>query len=159
MTSAFELLGQPSSAAGDVFCYRSKDGKTFLTITRMVAAYDSKIAGAVTLSAFRNCTKQNVQLTPDDLAAWKTEKGIGLSSTSDDVRKAYGKPSREDSIEGDSYRWVIHGDYDQTHYSNQERPELGDRVLVYDGAADDLRVALFGIRRGKVAWIKLSKNE
>jgi len=93
------------------------------------------------------------------LAAWKTKKGIGLSSTADEVRNAYGKPSKEDKIEGTKYRWVIHGDRTDNHYTDKKRPELGDAVLVYQGAPDDLRIAEFGIREGKVVWISLSKNE
>lgn len=159
MGNLFERLGRPSSTAGDVFCYKSQDGKGFLTLTRMVAAYDSKVVGTATLSSFRNCVKETVQSTSDDLAAWKTEKGVGLSSTADDVRKAYGNPSREDRIEGTKYRWVIHGDRVNSHYTTKKRPELGDEVLIYQGASDDLRIAEFGIRDGKVVWISLSRNE
>jgi hypothetical protein len=159
MKSLFERLGQPSSTARDVFCYRSKDGKVFVTLTRIVAAYDAKVAGTVTLSSFPNCVSRSVKATPDDLAAWKTEKGIGLSSTANEVRKAYGKPSKEDKIEGTKYRWVIHGDRSDNHYTDKKRPELGDAVLVYQGAPDDLRIAEFGIREEKVVWISLSKSE
>jgi hypothetical protein len=125
----------------------------------MVAAYDSKVAGTVTVSNFPNCVHQSVKVTSEDFAAWKTENGIGLSSTADDVRKAYGKPSKEDKIEGTKYRWVIHGDRTNSHYTAERKPELGDTVLVYQGASDDLRAAEFGIREGKVVWISLSKNE
>jgi len=159
LKSLFERLGQTSSTTGDVFCYRSNDGKVFVALTRMVAAYDAKIAGTVTLSSFPNCVNRSVEATPDDLAAWKTKKGIGLSSTADEVRKAYSKPSKEDKIGGTKYRWVIHGDRMDNHYTDRKRPELGDTVLVYQGAADDLRIAEFGIREGKVVWISLSKNE
>lgn len=159
MKSLFDRLGRPSSTSGDISCYRSKGGKTSLALTRMVAAYDSKVAGTVTLSSFPNCVNRSARATFDDLTAWKTENGIGLSSTADDVRKAYGKPSKEDKIEGTKYRWVIHGDRTNDHYTAEKRPELGDTVLVYQGASNDLRSAEFGIREGKVVWISLSKNE
>jgi hypothetical protein len=155
----FDILGRPSSTARDVFCYQSNDSKTFLALTPMVPAYDLSIAGTVTLSGFRNCTKGSVQTTPLDLAGWKTEKRIGLGSTTSDVRKAYGKPSGEDKIEGTKYRWVIYGDRTNNHYKAVKRPELGDTVLVYQGGPHDLRIAEFGIREGKVVWISLSKNE
>jgi|SRR5450631_1354525 hypothetical protein len=159
MKSLFDRLGRPSNVAGDVFCYQSEDGKAFLVLTRMVEVYDPKIAGVVTLSGFRNCTDKRPQITPDELTMWKTDKGIGLGSDVEDVRKAYGKPSEEDKIEGTKYRWVIHGDFRNGHYSKDERPELGDAVLVYRGGADDWRTSEFGIRKGKVVWIVLSKNE
>src|SRR5208283_2305610 len=155
MNSLFQKLGRPSSTTGDNFCYRSSDGKTFLVLTRMTEDYDRKIAGDVTLSSFRNCVNRPVTVTADDLAAWKTEKGIGLSSTADDVRKAYGIPSSVDKIQGDDYRWVIYGDFIDNHYAKVKRPELGDTVLVYGRAPDDLRTAEFGIREGKVVWIFL----
>jgi hypothetical protein len=160
MKSLFDRLGRPSNVAGDVFCYQSEDGKAFLVLTRMVEAYDPKIAGVVTLSGFRNCIDKRPQTTPDELKAWKTDKGIGLGSDAEDVRKAYGKPSEEDKIEGTKYRWVIHGEFQGTAiYSKDGRPELGDAVLVYRGGADDLRTSEFGVRNGKVVWIVLSKNE
>lgn len=159
MKTLFRQLGQPPSTGGEVFCYRSQTGEQAVALTRMVAAYDSKVAGTATLSSFQNCVKRPVQTTADDLAAWKTERGIGLSSTIADVLKAYGKPTREDKIEGTKYRWVIHGDRINNRYTPQKRPELGDTVLVYQGAPDDLRIAEFGIRNGKVVWISLSKNE
>jgi len=159
MKSLFDRLGQPSNVAGDVFCYQSEDGKAFLVLTRMVEAYDQKIAGVVTLSGFRNCTDRRPQTTSDELTMWKTDKGIGLGSSVEDVRKAYGKPSEEDKIEGTKYRWVIHGDFKNGHYSEDAKPELGEAVLVYRGGADDLRTSDFGIRNGKVVWIVLSKNE
>jgi hypothetical protein len=155
----FDRLGQPSSMTGDTFCYQSKEGNAFLAVTRMTEAYDPKVAGTVTLSKFPNCVRESVPVTLEDLAAWKTEGGIGLSSTADDVRNAYGKPLKEDKIEGTKYRWVIHGDRTNNHYTGEKRPELGDTVLVYQGPSSDLRIAEFGIREGKVVWISLSKNE
>jgi hypothetical protein len=159
MRSLFERLGRASSTTRDIFCYQSQNGKAFLVLTRMVAVYDAKVAGAVTLSSFRNCVNRSAETTTDDLTAWKTEKGIGVSSTADEVRKAYGAPSKEDKIEGAKYRWVIDGDQTNNRYTEKKRPELGDTVLVYRGASDDLRIAEFGIREGKVVWISLSKNE
>jgi len=160
LESLFDRLGRSSSLAGDVFCYQSEDGKTFLAITRMVAPYEPKLAGVVTLSGFSNCTGARPQITPDELTMWKTDKGIGLGSNVEDVRKAYGKPSQEDKIEGTKYRWVIHGDFRDGHYLKDERPELGEAVLVYrGGATDDFRTSSFGISNRKVVWIVLSKHE
>jgi hypothetical protein len=154
MNILFEKLGQPSRVAGDIFCYQSGDGHAYLVVTRMVAVYDRKVAGDVELSDFRSCLDRPVQVTSDELAAWKTEKGIGLGSSSEDVMKAYGKPSSVDSI-GTDYRAIIHG----APAHSERKPEVGTTVLGYRGASDDLNAAYFGIRDGKVAWMSLSKNE
>jgi hypothetical protein len=154
MNSLFEKLGYPLKVAGDTFCYRSKDGHAFLILTRMVAVYDRRVAGNVELSDFRNCLDKPVQLAPDALEKWKTDKGIGLGSSAEDVKKAYGKPSSEESI-GTDYRSIIHG----APAHSEKKPEVGTTVLGYRGASDDLNAAYFGICDGKVVWISLSKNE
>ena len=159
MRALFDRLGEPSSTTGDVFCFQSKDGKGFLVLTRMAEVYNTKVAGTVTLSGFRNCFNKTLTTTTVDLAAWKTSQGIGLGSTAEEVRKTFGKPSKEDKIEGRKYRWVIHGDRKNNHYTDERRPEIGDTVLVYQGSSEDLRIAEFGIREGKVVWISISKNE
>jgi hypothetical protein len=155
MKSLFERLGPPSSTAGDVFCYQSKDGKTFLVLTRMVPVYDAKVAGDVLLSDFQNCRDKPVYVARDDLVAWKTEDGIGLRATEQEVLKAYGKPSSVYRIDASDYAWIIHG----YRPNSADRPDLGDKVFLFTGLPDDLSAAKFGIRRGKVAWILLSKNE
>ncbi len=154
MDSLFEKLGLPSKVAGDTFCYRSADGHAYLVLTRMVDAYDRKVAGSVELSDFRSCLDKPVQVTSDDLAEWRTDTGIGLGSSSEDVKKAYGKPSSEESI-GTDYRAIIRG----APAHSERKPEVGTAVLGYIGASDDLSAAYFGIREGKVAWILLSNNE
>ena len=154
MNSLFEKLGHPSKVAGDTFCYQSRDGHAYLVLTRMVAVYDGKIAGDVQLSDFRSCLDKPIQVTSDVLATWKTEKGIGLGSSSEDIMKAYGKPSSVENI-GTDYRAIIHG----APAHSERKPEVGKPVLGYKGASDDLNAAYFGIRDGKVAWISLSKNE
>ena len=154
MSSLFEKLGRPSRVAPDTFCYRSADGHAYLVLTRMVEVYDRKVAGDVELSDFRNCVDRPVQVTSDDLAAWKTDEGIGLGSSGEDVKKAYGKPSSEESI-GTDYRGIIRG----APAHSARKPEAGTTGLGYTGASDELRAAYFGIRNGKVAWIFLTKNE
>lgn len=157
MNSLFARLGKPSSTTADIFCYRSAHGQAFLTITRMVEVYDAKIAGTVTLASFRNCVNHSVQVTRDDLTLWRTEKGISLSSTQEQVERAYGKPSKVDTTEGTKYGAIIYG-YDPSHPPDK-KPQIGSKVLVYRGAPDDLSTAIFGIRNGRVVWILLSKNE
>jgi hypothetical protein len=153
MNALFEKLGHPAKVAGDTFCYKSASGDAYLVVTRMVSVYDSKVAGTAELSNFRNCFDQQVQVTSDDLAGWKTGQGVGLGSSSEDIEKAYGKPSSEKS--GSDYRAIIHG----TQPQGRKRLDVGTTVLSYTSASDDLNAAYFGIRDGKVAWIMLSKNE
>jgi hypothetical protein len=126
----------------------------------MAAVYDVKVAGDVVLSSFPNCVNRPIQVTAENLAVWKTERGIGLGATVDDVRRVYGPPSREEKVEGDGFRWVIEGDYNykEARFSNIKRPEIGDKVLVYD-APQDLKSAEFGTRHGRAVWISVSKNE
>ena len=159
LKSLFDRLGQPSDIASDVFCYRSENGKAFLAITRMVGPYKPELAGIVTLSSFSNCTGIQPQITPDELTMWKTDKGIGLGSNVENVRKAYGKPSEENKTEGTEYRWVINGDFRDGRYMKDERPELGNAVLIYRERTGDFRTSWFGIREGKVVWIVLSNHE
>lgn len=159
MDSLFDRLGRPAKLTGDTYCYQSADRHAFLALTRMVEVYGARVAGDVVLSSFRNCLDRPVQATAEDLASWRTERGIGLGATVEDVLGAYGGPSREDKVEGTAFRWVIRGDFRSGHYSNEKRPEIGDTVLVYGRAPHDLRIAEFGIAKGKVVWILLSKNE
>ena len=154
MKSLFHRLGSPPSTAEDVVCYRSANSQRFLIVTRMVAEYDRRVAGAVELSDFPNCLDKTVRTTSEDLSKWTTDKGIGLGSSERDVKKAYGTPSSEEST-GSNYRWAIHGSPAQ----DKTRARVGTKVLGYTGASDDLRTAYFGIREGRVAWIFLSQNE
>jgi len=159
MDSLFDRLGGPPKLTADTYCYQSADRHAFLVLTRMVEVYDPRVAGDVVLSSFPNCVHRPVQVTAQDLANWKTEGGVGLGDTVEDVLKAYGRPSRETKVEGTKFRWVIQGDLKGSHYSNQKRPEIGETVLVYQGPSNDIRIAEFGIAKGKVVWISLSKNE
>ena len=129
MNSLFQRLGRPAKTKADNFCYQAKNGHAFLVLTRMVEVYDARIAGVATLSSFRNCVNTPVQVTQRNLRAWKTEKGIGLGSTAADLQKAYGSPSAENKIEGDAYRHVIYGDFDNNHFSNKKRPGAPPSVI------------------------------
>jgi hypothetical protein len=159
MNSLFARLGRPSSTKADTFCYRSADLKAFLTVTRMSAVYDETIAASVTLSSSRTCINRTVQITPDELAAWKTDKGVGLTNTEEQVEKAYGTPSKVVSTDGADYGGVIYGNITSSDHPSGERPELGSKALIYQGAANDLSLAEFGIKDGRVVWISLSYNE
>ena len=151
----FDVLGPPASAKSETFCYESSDGKAAVSIERMAASAGSlNAAGSVLISEFRNCIGQPRKMTLIDPKAWRTEKEVGLGSTTEELMKAHGKPSVIDPIVAQDYRWVIAGDNPRT-----ARPELGKTVWVYGRVGNDLRIAEFGIRNGKVVWIFLSHNE
>jgi hypothetical protein len=159
MSALFERIGKPSSTSGDLFCYRSKNSNAFLVLTRMTAAYNTKVAGSIMLSLFPNCLKETVTVASTDLATLKTSGGIGLESTVQEVVKRFGKPSQKDTIEGTKYRWVIHNGPSDGSKTSGTKLDIGDSVLIYKGVPDDLRNTMFGIRKGRVVWISMSKNE
>jgi hypothetical protein len=163
LSKIFEEVGKPATSATGVTCFRSKSNVAFLQLSPQGDAYDSyRIAGFALISSFPNCIDRTVQVTEADIQNWKTEKGIGLGSSEADVLKVYGRPSAVHRITGNAYRSVIVGDYDTKtgRYSNQVRPELGDKVFAYaPGKNNDPRGAVFGIRGGLVVWIEMSKSE
>ena len=151
-------LGRPTANNGNIVCFKSADGKGFLAITRMVEEYDSRIAGTLVLSSFPNCLDEQVEQAIPNVSKWRTEKQIGLGTTESEVRRAYGRPSRQDKRTGTDYQWIIHGS-SKKRRAGISQAELGEKVLVYQGDTKDLRIAEFGIRAGVVVWIVLSMNE
>jgi hypothetical protein len=156
--SLFERLGQPTKTRGNYYCYEARSASAYLWFVQR--AHHPSEMGGVLLSDFPNCTEMVTQVVSNDLPAWGTEDDIRLGSSVEEVVKAYGKPSREDRIEGTAYRWVIQGDYLvwENRYTNKARSKREDTVLVY-ASSRDLRTAEFGLRGGKVAWIFLSNSE
>jgi hypothetical protein len=88
-----------------------------------------------------------------DAKEWKTEKGIGLGSTTSEIEKAYGKPSNVQKT--DSAKGILYGESAPVG----PKPELGQTQWFYTGASNDLRATIFGIRNSKVAWILISDDE
>ncbi len=161
MSSLFERLGRPASTRGESFCYRSAQGDAFLVLTRLDPVYDDdKVAGAVTLSTVRNCVKHPVQTATADIAHWKTEQGIGLSSAEEDVVKAYGAPTSTDDVTDPNCGLSIYGDEGVSSGFSSSKAATDCKVLTYRGTpTEDLNTAQFGLKSGKVIWILLSQNE
>jgi hypothetical protein len=155
--SLFARLGPPAprSSRFDPYCYGSATGDAFLYLDTP----DSQPGEIVTLSLadFPNCAHLRVKGTNDDIRAWKTTEGIGLGSLEAVVVRAYGKRySKENIVAGDERTLVstIRG------YRHGDKPtEIGQTVIRYRGAWDDLRTAEFCIRDGKVSCLYLSRNE
>jgi hypothetical protein len=152
----FHLLGQTSRFNKEGFCYRTNT--TYFWFSEM--AHNPTQVGNVLLSNFPNCMDSHIKISAVVLSEWRTEKGIKLGSTTQEVLKAYGQPTEDIKISGTDYRWIIQGDYlvKENRYTDRKRPEIGDRALAYK-ISDELRSATFGIRNGKVVWIYLSNSE
>jgi hypothetical protein len=159
MSSLLARLGRPASTKGETFCYRSASGNAFLSLTRMSDVYDDKVAAAATLSNSRDCIAHPVLVTQDDVARWKTDKGIGLGNTEEQVQEAYDLPTTVVSIDGTNYGAIDYGDLASSERPPAKPLEIGTKALIYRGAADDLSLAEFGIKDGRVVWISLSYRE
>ena len=159
MNSLFARLGRPPSTRGETFCYRSARGNAFLTLTRMSDVYDDTVAGAVTLSRSRDCVTHPVHVAQDDIAAWKTEKGVGLGSTEEQVQEAYDRPTTVVSLDGSDYSAIDYGDLAASDRPPKPAPDLGTKALIYRAGPNDLSLAEFGIKDGRVVWISLSYRE
>jgi hypothetical protein len=151
----FAILGRPAGSE-PVLCYESTDRNKYLWFEEM--AGEPKVVGSVFLSKFPNCfnvPKKNVVI---DRAMWRTDKGVGLGSTIAELELAHGKAQAIEKIKGRDFRDLVFGGD-----PNKVRPELGESVWMYGGPyagiSDDLRIAYFGIKQGKVVWIFLSHNE
>jgi len=159
MNSLFARLGRPASTKGETFCYHSARGNVFLSLTRMSDVYDDTLAAAVTLSRSRDCVTHPAQITQDDLAGWKTEQGIGLGSTEEEVQEAYHRPSTVVSLDGTNYDSIDYGDLASSYHPPAKPPEIGSKALIYRAGPNDLSLAEFGIKDGRVIWISLSYRE
>jgi hypothetical protein len=147
----YNLMGQESSFINECFCYRKNDAYFWFEKN----GHHPEEAGEVTLSSFPNCMDNKAYLTKEELPEWKTEKGIKLGSSVQEVLKAYGRPSKDAKIVGKDYWYVIHREYS---YVKDKSPEIGDRVLVYSHPYG-VPSAAFGIRKRKVVWISMSNEE
>jgi hypothetical protein len=151
----FKQLGAPAPRRSkfEPYCYESQGGHAFLYIDTV--GPQPKVVGDVFLSDFPNCSRLRTQSTAADLGAWKTPEGIGLGSSEEEVRKAYGKPSSDDKLGPQTYRTRIKG------FRPEDRhPDMGERSLFYNGdVTTDLSAAEFGVRNGKVSYVWLSYNE
>jgi hypothetical protein len=147
-----QYLGSPIPARGAYSCYEAEDGHSFSWIVTM--AHQPGLIGGVLISDFPNCLGLSRKKTSTNFSMWKTEKGIGLGSTADMLKESYGKPSRQSKVEGTAFRWVV-----RCSNSKNVNQQIGEIVFVYRGTHDDLRTAMFGLRKNRVAWIFLSTNE
>ncbi len=149
-------LGKPAANVGKrVLCFKLENGD-YLWISKM--AEERKLVGSILLSDFPNCIASPVNITSAVIRDWKTKEGIGLGSKKEDVLKTYGKPSSDDKITGNKYRWIVDGDYQNDHYTIKHPPDRGEEVLYYD-SPDSLFVAAFGLHNGIVTWIYFSEDE
>jgi len=156
--SMFKLLNVVPTSDSPI-CFRSTDG-TYMWIERMgmETAEERRFVGGLLLSNFPNCVRNPVHLTREAVGKWKTKEGIGLGSTKQSIITTYGKPSEDKRIKGDSYLDIIVGGFQSSEFTVKPKPDIGDEVLEYTEAGS-LLSAEFGMRRGIVVWLEISKNE
>jgi hypothetical protein len=155
--TAVRQLGTPPLRNSEFgpFCYTHADGKSFLFLDTL--AHDSETIGSLLLSDFPNCLHAPVQITRDDLLAWETRQEIGLNSSENDVVNAYGTEFYKEALlqtDENMMKFLIRG-----YRPDDKSPPIGEYTISYSGAEDDLRLAEFCIRSGKVSCIFLSRNE
>lgn len=151
----FRELGKPAKRFSDFepYCYRSEDGKTFLKVTTVHS--DPTIADSVLLSDFPNCAHVPVKVTHVNLRMWHTKENIRLGSGEKEVLSAYGKGEARDVLKDErSIGTLISG-----HRDGDNVPDIGEKSIFYSGDDDDLSMAEFGVRKGKVCSILLSDSE
>ena len=154
-----DLLNVSPAESNSPICFHSTDG-TYMWIERMgmETAEERRFVGRLLLSIFPNCVRDPVHVTREEVGKWKTREGIGLGSTKRNVITTYGKPSEDNPIKGDSYLSIIVGGFQGSEFTVKPRPDIGDEVLEYTEEGSLLN-AEFGIRRGIVVWLAISKNE
>jgi hypothetical protein len=146
------LSAQSSRSIPPDACFQSQDGRTFLHVG--TDHEPPHAVDEVTLSDFPNCAHMAKTITPTDLHAWKTEDGIGLASSEEDVVKTYGKPVARE-VDSRTYRIVIRG-----YREGDNKPRIGDKYLFYGaGNSEGGGATRFLIRDGKVSHISLSSGE
>ncbi|MFP5237881.1 MAG: hypothetical protein ACLGSD_18450 [Acidobacteriota bacterium] len=159
MSAIFKILKVAPVVAANPVCFRSADG-TYMWIERMgmETPEQRKDVGRVFLSTFPNCVRNPVHDTAQPIARWETKEGIRLGSTKRDVLAAYGEPSEDTRIQGDSYQSIIVGGFRNGVFTIRPKPNIGDEVLEYM-EKDSLLTAEFGLRKGTIIWMSISENE
>jgi hypothetical protein len=117
---------------------------------------DPDVVDSVLLTDYPNCTHVPVKVTRLNLRAWHTKENIRLGSSEGDVLNAYGKGTAEDIQKDErSIGTLISG-----YRDGDKVPDIGEKSIFYSSLDDDdLSMAKFGVRRGKVCSILLSDSE
>lgn len=122
--------------------YKSPDGRTFLGVMGegMHPLHGVFLRGPLTKSV--DTTRWAT--SKENLGKWTTGEGIGLGSSEEDVRKAYGKPSGEVDLLSQEHGAVIEGK---------------KKTMFYKGRLDgQAKVATFRIVEGEVSEIELEND-
>jgi hypothetical protein len=116
----------------------------------------------VLLSSFPNCKGIAIHPATIDPAKWRTQEGIGIGSTVNEVLQKYGKPAFQMPINASWARDVIAN----PRGLDLSRISVGDLRIVYscfvsetEGCQNDSRVTEFGFSKGKIIWIQVSNGE
>jgi hypothetical protein len=156
LNSLLRRLGLPAQRhpPSPIECFQSRDAQASLHVTTDVEL--SSGLDDVLLTDFPNCSHMSKRITTNSLLAWRTAEGIGLGSTEEDVRRAYGTPSAEKKLDvqnpGFAMKGLIAG-----YRVGDNQPRVADKVIIY--GPRELQVTEFGIRDGKVSYIWLKDSD
>jgi hypothetical protein len=158
VNSLLRHLGLPPEehSPSPIECFQSRDARAFLHVSTDVESISESSLDDLLLTDFPNCSHMRKKLTTNTLRAWKTPEGIGLGSSEEDVRRAYGIPSAEKKLGVQSPGFVMKGLI--TGYRvGDNQTQVADKVVIY--GPRDLQVTDFGIRDGKVSYIWLKDSD
>jgi hypothetical protein len=149
-------LSPQQHSTSPVECFQSGDAQASLHVSTGVESISESNLDDVLLSDFPNCSHMPKRITTNSLRAWKTPEGIGLSSSEDDVRKAYGTPSAEKKLDAQNPGFAMKG-LIAGYRPGDNQSRVGDKVIIY--GPRELQVTEFGMRDGKVSYVWLKDSD
>jgi hypothetical protein len=156
LNSLLRRLGLPPQrkSPSPLECFQSRDARASLHFATDVEGLSD--LDDILLSDFPNCLHMSMRITKNDLRAWRTAEGIGLGSSEEDVRRAYGTPSAEKKLDAQNPGFAMKG-LIEGYRVGDNQPRVADKVIIY--GPRELQVTEFGIRDGKVSYIWLKDSD
>lgn len=140
--SAETLAERLGPLSKDITVYKSPDGRAFLSV---IGAWMHPIAMVSLRDSWpKSVDQRGWPTSKENLSKWRTGEGIGLGSSEEDVRRAYGKPSGEVELLSQERGAVIEGKRKTMFYKGR----LKDKV----------KAATFRIVNGRVSEIDLEND-
>lgn len=149
-------IGKPKLPESDYLCYFDAGTATYLALGR--GSDDRNRIRTAILSSGPNCFDQSTPAA-SGFSTWKTGEGIGLGSSEDAVRAAYGPPTT--TLAGKTNWYSMFPGYWKSPRPKLAEPCQGGIVWNYLPRRDapDLSAASFGMCGHRVVWIELSSDE
>jgi hypothetical protein len=153
LPSEKKLVAQygPGLRIGEFRCYSAPEQNAYVHFG-VEQNLPSEIV-TIIVSDVPNCESQmKLRASKSPFPMFKTQEGIRLGDSYEDVVKAYGPPtSTRDGT-------VATFDIVPVNRARKVAP-FGETALVYDGPSDELIQGIFYLRKGKVAAIYISCSE